>query len=83
MFPIEVPALRQHIEDLPQLVSHLLSHCTEGKLVSSEAMERLRSHAWPGNVRELAHVLERGAILAEGRPELNASDIRIRGSIRG
>jgi DNA-binding NtrC family response regulator len=39
-------------------------------------VERLMGHDWPGNVRELAHVLERATILAEGRPEIAAAEIR-------
>jgi DNA-binding NtrC family response regulator len=36
----------------------------------------LTEHDWPGNVRELAHVLERGAILAEDRREIAREEIR-------
>jgi len=63
------------------LVEHLLRSIGErscAKRLSSAAMEVLRLHQWPGNVRELAHVLERGAILAEQRPIIEAAEIRIR-----
>jgi DNA-binding NtrC family response regulator len=81
VFPIEVPPLRERMEDIPALVEHFLgSTAVEGprKRLSPEALARLFEHAWPGNVRELMHVLERGAILAGTNPEIAAEDIRYR-----
>lgn len=63
VFVIELPPLRQRLEDIELLTSHLLirlkqrlSTSVEG--VSSEAMELLKQHHWPGNIRELENVLE-------------------------
>ena len=69
VFPIPLPALRDHLDDLALLVSALLEdinrkHATRVTDVSPAVLERLRAHDWPGNVRELRNLLERGAILA-------------------
>ena len=65
---LEIPPLRERKEDLPILVTHLLSrHAARmGKSVpqiSSEAMGHLLNYAFPGNVRELENVLERAIAL--------------------
>ena len=81
VFPLEVPALRERMEDLPLLVDFFLEMMGREmprKTVSGAAMERLRAHGWPGNVRELMHVLERGAILAGDRAEIGFDEIRLR-----
>jgi DNA-binding NtrC family response regulator len=80
VFPVSVPPLRDRLEDILPLSTHLLDRLGEGmpvKRLSACAAERLMEHAWPGNVRELAHVLERGTILAEDRREITAAEIRI------
>ncbi len=85
VFPLEVPALRERMEDLPLLVAHVLEQMGREmprKSISAEAMRKLQEYAWPGNVRELMHVLERGAILAGDRPEIEAGDVRLRRSPR-
>lgn len=81
VFPIEVPALRDRMEDLGELVEHFLEQMgqkTPRKRVNEPALERLREHYWPGNVRELMHVLERAAILSGDSPEIGAEEIRYR-----
>jgi DNA-binding NtrC family response regulator len=65
---ITLPALREHREDIPELVEHFLTTRQLGRVryqVSPEALEALLHYHWPGNVRELANVLERAQILAE------------------
>ena len=56
---VEVPPLRHHIDDLPELVVHLLGQLTgEGRLqMSKQALDQLRRLDWPGNVTELRSVL--------------------------
>jgi len=79
VFPVFIPALRERMEDVLPLAAHVLGRLGEempAKRLSTEAAARLMEHEWTGNVRELAHVLERGAILAEDRPEIAAEDIR-------
>jgi anaerobic nitric oxide reductase transcription regulator len=75
VYPLEVPPLRDHPEDIPTLSGHFLDAAQErlgvGQLrLSIEARRRLRHHRWPGNVRELEHTLLRAALRAsEGRRE--------------
>jgi DNA-binding NtrC family response regulator len=70
---IFVPALREHPEDIPQLVSHFLKrlarqHGRPSISIDHDALEELMEHTWPGNVRELSSVLERGLLLSpDGR----------------
>ncbi len=81
VFPVEVPALRDRLEDLPALVEYFLQAMGKEmprKLISVGAMELLRGYDWPGNVRELMHVLERGAILAGDRAEIGVEEVRLR-----
>lgn len=71
VFPIEMPELRDRIEDLPLLIEDLLRR-VEGEQgvtlsLSPEAMDCLQHYAWPGNVRELANLMERLAILYPNR----------------
>lgn len=81
VFPIEVPALRERMEDLSLLAEHILAKLGERmprKRLREDAAEQLREHSWPGNVRELMHVLERAAILAGDKMEIGAEEIRYR-----
>ncbi len=85
VFPLEVPALRERLEDVPMLVEFFLERMgkeSPRKTISSEALHLLQQHAWPGNVRELMHVLERASILADDRSEIGIGDVRIRSSRR-
>jgi DNA-binding NtrC family response regulator len=71
VFPIRLPALRERIEDVPDLAIHFLAqYCRENRrpvpVLESEAIEALMQYHWPGNVRELQHVIERLVILVEG-----------------
>jgi len=55
---VKVPPLRERLDDLPELVSTLLSDLGRAEVRGSDAaLEALRGHAWPGNVRELKNVL--------------------------
>jgi len=69
VFPIEIPALAEHVEDVPLLVAHFLGQAKGRKLArfSVAAFERLAEHGWPGNVRELRNFVERANILHAGR----------------
>ena len=68
-FEIHLPSLRERIEDLPQLVAHLLTRTKRGgrgaAQISPEALRVLAAHHWPGNVRELANVIEHASILCD------------------
>jgi two-component system nitrogen regulation response regulator NtrX len=69
---IEMPPLRDRLEDVPELVAHFLArlHARDGLAPprpAEDALKRMRTYAWPGNVRELANVCERLAILHPGQ----------------
>ena len=84
VFPLEVPPLRERLEDLPALVEFFLEQMGREmprKQVGTGALQRLVEYEWPGNVRELKHVLERAAILAGDAPEIGSDEIRWR--VRG
>ena len=70
VFPIEMPALRERGEDLPDLVAAITRQLAEsgrGQVtLASDAIAALRHYAWPGNVRELSNLLERLAVLHPG-----------------
>ena len=70
VIPIEIPPLRERLEDVPLLVNHFLQKCaahsgTEAKKIDLKAMERLGRYTWPGNVRELENAIERACALCE------------------
>ena len=71
VFPIEMPALRERIEDLPLLIRDFSNrNVTEGRSrieLTGRAMEALNRHPWPGNVRELGNLIERLSILCPNR----------------
>ena len=69
VFPLHVPPLREHRDDIPVLCGHFLDLARErlgvGPLrLSVAARKKLREYDWPGNVRELEHTLMRGALRA-------------------
>lgn len=71
VFDLELPPLRQRLEDLPLLVDRFLAdlqHRYPGgpDSLAAEALEALSRYAWPGNIRELRNVLEHGYALATG-----------------
>jgi two-component system response regulator AtoC len=71
VFSIQVPPLRDRLEDLPELCRYLLGRInpaigTHVSSISNGALSVLSSHEWPGNVRELQNVLERAAIMSDG-----------------
>ena len=74
VFPVELPPLRERVQDIPLLVHYFLERYAAkiGRAITRvprEAMQRLMAYPWPGNVRELENVIERAVILSSG-PEL-------------
>src|SRR6266850_4577547 len=66
-----MPPLRERIDDLPLLVTHLLERAAQRlwrqpATVSTEALRSLWTYPWPGNIRELQHVLEGAMVLSDG-----------------
>ncbi len=69
VFPIRLPALRDHPEDVPALAEFILrKHGAPPDKLTPAAAAALQRYAWPGNVRELEHTLERALILAGSDP---------------
>ena len=71
VFPIEMPPLRLHREDLPQLIQHFISRIAQEnnirpKQISDDAMELLLQYDFPGNIRELRNIIERLLIITVG-----------------
>ncbi len=76
---IEVPALRERSEDIPELARFYLNQAANelavaGKTLSSGAIELFLKHNWPGNVRELVNVCRRLTVTAAGR-EITEQDL--------
>jgi two-component system response regulator AtoC len=67
VFPIELPPLRDRIDDLPLLAQHVLAELGEKegafKRITAEAVAQLAHYRWPGNVRELRNVLQRTYVM--------------------
>jgi two-component system, NtrC family, response regulator HydG len=78
---VEIPPLRDRMEDVPILAEQVLLEIgrktgAPPKQLTKGALDRLMRHAWPGNVREMQNVLESAAILEDG-PEIRAEAVRI------
>ena len=72
-FEIQLPTLRERIEDIRQLATHLIMRFRpqarpDDELFTPEAISVLSEHCWPGNVRELANVIEHASILCDDGP---------------
>ena len=68
---VAMPPLREHLDDLTDLVAALLDnlnrkHGRSVKSISPEALEAFRRYSWPGNVRELRNMLERALVTCSG-----------------
>jgi DNA-binding NtrC family response regulator len=78
---IVAPPLREHIEDVPELVAHFLSHLNKEYrkrvTLSEAALERLKAYPWPGNVRQLRSVLEGLVALAAEDDVIHAGDLHL------
>jgi len=85
VFPIQIPPLRDRLDDIPVLIEHLLERQQRGggrKIrFAADAMACLKSCRWPGNVRELGNLIERMSILFPDQT-IRAADLpdRYRGS---
>ena len=67
---IEVPPLRDRVDDIPILANHFLKinaerYGKEGMKFTTHTLEKLTNHDWPGNVRELQHAIEKAVILCD------------------
>jgi DNA-binding NtrC family response regulator len=84
---IEVPPLRDRVDDIPVLAFHFLRiYCDKynkpGKKLNTQALEKLSNYRWPGNIRELQHSIEKAVILSSSLI-LDASDFTFNTSSKG
>jgi sigma-54 specific flagellar transcriptional regulator A len=81
VFPIEMPALRDRSDDLPELIAAItrqLADSGRGRVaLTGEAVAALKHYSWPGNVRELHNLLERLAVL-HPNSQVRVSDLPAR-----
>src|ERR1700741_2307237 len=78
---IDIPPLREHKEDIPDLANLFLLRLARESAkpvggITSEAMKKLMDYHWPGNVRELENIIERGVTLSAGST-LDVADIHL------
>jgi DNA-binding NtrC family response regulator len=73
VIPLNLPPLRDRVEDIPLLADHFLKKCCPGEytgnlgsFLDETTLNALQSYEWPGNVRELENVIERASIIREG-----------------
>jgi hydrogenase-4 transcriptional activator len=72
VFPIMLPPLRERTGDIPELARHFAERAAvrfvlQKALPTREDVELLTTYSWPGNIRELAAVIDRAAILGDGK----------------
>jgi formate hydrogenlyase transcriptional activator len=71
VFPIQIPALRERVDDIPLLVEYLIDRYAQAagkkiKNINKGTLNLFQNYDWPGNVRELQNVIERAVILSDG-----------------
>jgi DNA-binding NtrC family response regulator len=84
---IEVPPLRDRVDDIPVLAYHFIkSYCDkynkQAKKISTQALEKLSNYLWPGNIRELQHSIEKAVILSDS-PMLGPADFSFNTASKG
>lgn len=71
VFPVEIPSLRERLNDIPLLATHFIARCAnkagkEIRNIERQTLQWLQEHDWPGNIRELQNIVERAVILCDG-----------------
>lgn len=84
---IEVPPLRDRVDDIPVLAFHFLRlYCEKynkpGKKINTQALEKLSNYQWPGNIREMQHSIEKAVILSDSSV-LGPSDFSFNAASKG
>jgi len=79
--PIDIPPLREHKEDIPELVNHFLARFSRGNgkqvdKITPAALKLLMEYHWPGNVRQLENTIER-AVALSANPVIDVADIAL------
>jgi sigma-54 specific flagellar transcriptional regulator A len=73
VFPVQVPSLMDRLDDIPDLIEHLLNNSKSHHLKSSKTrfsksgLNALQQYNWPGNIRELRNIMERAAVFYPGQ----------------
>ncbi|MDJ0817445.1 MAG: sigma-54 dependent transcriptional regulator [Desulfobacterales bacterium] len=81
VLPIKLPALRDHLEDIPLIASHLLEkHCAQLnkplKRISSELMDIFLHQSWEGNVRQMENTIMQGILFSSGQ-KIKPGDVNL------
>lgn len=71
-FEINIPQLKERIDDIPLLAEHFLKQYKEkynkpGLKLNDNVVRQLKNYEWPGNIRELKNIIERATVLSEGK----------------
>ena len=71
VFPIQLPPLRERVDDIPLLVEYLIDRYAKKagkkiKTIAKRTLDLFQAYDWPGNIRELQNVIERAVILSDG-----------------
>jgi DNA-binding NtrC family response regulator len=79
---IQIPPLRERIEDIPLIAEHLLARACrtmhkQVRVIPPDVMRMLQSYEWPGNVREMENAIARAVVLSRG-PVLSAEHLPLR-----
>lgn len=79
VMPMHIPALRQHTEDIPELIEYFVNHFVtyeglEYRHFSVSAQNILRQHTWPGNLKELKNLIQRLLIL--GNDDVSDEEVK-------
>jgi two-component system nitrogen regulation response regulator NtrX len=80
VFPLQLPPLRERLDDIPILAAHFAAQIVaqngwKPRSFSSEALAALRHYAWPGNIRELRNVIERVLLLSSD--QVDAASVQL------
>jgi len=70
VFPIQMPSLREWVDDIPLLVEYFIERHAKkaGKKIrniNTQTLELFQAYDWPGNIRELQNVIERAVVLCD------------------
>jgi|WetSurMetagenome_2_1015567.scaffolds.fasta_scaffold40925_3 two-component system, NtrC family, nitrogen regulation response regulator NtrX len=81
VIPLNIPPLRERVEDIPMLIEYFLEHFSDEygkkrKTMNAQAEKAFLNYSWPGNVSELMNVIERFAIMVPD-DEINASHLSL------
>jgi len=89
VFPIQVPPLRERVDDIPMLVEYLIERYAKkaGKsirTIKKHTLELFQAYDWPGNVRELQNVIERAVVLCDGETfSIDESWLKVKPAVQG